>query len=501
MDMFAETCSEVLANKDLVTDGDIVQTSGHTSLNSVTEIRPDGAGWQVLAPSAAEEDPEVKLSLASDVTVHSLKVTGNVDNVRIEITPRDSSQLPEIMDSVSANSIAFTDPVEASDVTVTLLNPRSDVPEGEQQQQQQQKPDIYNVRMEINGCYEQATTPAPLAESTTPLPPSETTEAPTVTTTLPPTETTKTPSVPPTLPPSETTEAPSVPTTLPTSETTKTPSVPTTLPPTGTPAVPYVPRTLPPVETTKAPSVPTTLPPTETTEAPSVPTTLPPTENTKTPSVPTTLPPTETTAAPTHSYSCKTTPEEQTTLGRTPSLSSTTVGVTTVSGPLTETVTTVQYSSPTEPGVTYTPELRNVTAVITTASVQESTAATTTSGVSTTPESQDVTQEEDSCFKRTMNLTMEVEGCVSDGPVELAFCAGSCASNTTASFTYPFFETNCHCCKPTKVSWRTVQLTCANNEVRQHTYVKIHSCGCHGCEYDAYAASGITQVMTSNVAI
>ena len=66
----------------------------------------------------------------------------------------------------------------------------------------------------------------------------------------------------------------------------------------------------------------------------------------------------------------------------------------------------------------------------------------------------------ETCVHKTKNVTVTVDNCVSDGPVETTMCEGTCGSNAMATFTAPYMKTDCKCCKPTKMSKIKVPLTC-----------------------------------------
>jgi hypothetical protein len=97
-------------------------------------------------------------------------------------------------------------------------------------------------------------------------------------------------------------------------------------------------------------------------------------------------------------------------------------------------------------------------------------------------------KEKEECVKGSIEEVMEVDGCVSDGPVSRTTCSGSCKSHADAVFVAPFIETDCKCCKPVAMSRKSIQLTCEDGSEITHEYVEIEACACDACPYNPFAA-------------
>jgi len=104
----------------------------------------------------------------------------------------------------------------------------------------------------------------------------------------------------------------------------------------------------------------------------------------------------------------------------------------------------------------------------------------------------------ETCLHKSFNTTINVDGCVSDEPVEKTVCSGMCGSKAATIFQAPYMTTDCRCCKPTSMERMTASLTCGNGTSIDYEYVKITSCGCEACQYNPFApATAVpTQIVT-----
>nr|XP_002129323.4 kielin/chordin-like protein [Ciona intestinalis] len=89
-----------------------------------------------------------------------------------------------------------------------------------------------------------------------------------------------------------------------------------------------------------------------------------------------------------------------------------------------------------------------------------------------------------SCSPVAIQHVINLDGCVTEGSVQLTACVGSCASNVTMIDSPPFIQTNCHCCKPDDIRHRNVTLTCPGGRMVDHMIPEILSCACAECAYE-----------------
>ena len=79
------------------------------------------------------------------------------------------------------------------------------------------------------------------------------------------------------------------------------------------------------------------------------------------------------------------------------------------------------------------------------------------------------------CVHKSKNVTVNIDGCVSAGPVESTMCQGTCGSKAMATFDAPYMKTDCKCCKPTKMAKVQVPLTCGKYQHLHSSVVHVYS--------------------------
>uniref|UniRef100_A0A8D3ASU7 Mucin-2-like n=1 Tax=Scophthalmus maximus TaxID=52904 RepID=A0A8D3ASU7_SCOMX len=77
---------------------------------------------------------------------------------------------------------------------------------------------------------------------------------------------------------------------------------------------------------------------------------------------------------------------------------------------------------------------------------------------------------------------IEVGGCKSTQPVNMAYCAGHCGSMSMYSAAANMMMHKCECCQEARTSQIQVELTCADNSKVQHSYTLVEACRCTPAE-------------------
>ena len=87
-------------------------------------------------------------------------------------------------------------------------------------------------------------------------------------------------------------------------------------------------------------------------------------------------------------------------------------------------------------------------------------------------------------IKQTIEQSLTIDGCTSDGPVELSFCEGACVSRSAYSFEAGNFTRICSCCNAATTETRVVNLLCPDRSIKEVTYKSAVHCGCQSKKCD-----------------
>ncbi|XP_076123315.1 uncharacterized protein muc2.1 [Alosa pseudoharengus] len=82
------------------------------------------------------------------------------------------------------------------------------------------------------------------------------------------------------------------------------------------------------------------------------------------------------------------------------------------------------------------------------------------------------------CQVETVLKTITYQGCQSQDEVEMAYCEGSCNAFSKYSELEASMKHTCTCCRESKISNRTVTLTCLNDSKVPYTYTHVEQCEC-----------------------
>ncbi|XP_072290529.1 uncharacterized protein muc5.1 [Eucyclogobius newberryi] len=87
------------------------------------------------------------------------------------------------------------------------------------------------------------------------------------------------------------------------------------------------------------------------------------------------------------------------------------------------------------------------------------------------------------CGVRKTKTHLEIKGCKSIDTVEITSCEGSCGvSSSEYSAVSNMMMHSCTCCREMKTSKVEVEMRCADNSTKKHTYISVDECGCQVSE-------------------
>nr|XP_006825092.1 PREDICTED: otogelin-like protein 1 isoform X1 [Saccoglossus kowalevskii] len=83
-------------------------------------------------------------------------------------------------------------------------------------------------------------------------------------------------------------------------------------------------------------------------------------------------------------------------------------------------------------------------------------------------------------------VTVELNGCVSNSTVEMPYCDGKCRSTAMFSVEDGKMNTDCQCCQVLDAVTKVTNMICDNGTTFEFEYQFIESCSCLGCLHDEF---------------
>jgi len=90
---------------------------------------------------------------------------------------------------------------------------------------------------------------------------------------------------------------------------------------------------------------------------------------------------------------------------------------------------------------------------------------------------------------------ISIDGCVSEGTVDMGSCSGTCPSGATMTAEAPYMSADCTCCKPAAMVKMAVTLTCTDGQTITRNVIRIQSCSCSGCAFDPFAIKSANEIL------
>ncbi|KAI5278517.1 Mucin-5B [Manis pentadactyla] len=87
-------------------------------------------------------------------------------------------------------------------------------------------------------------------------------------------------------------------------------------------------------------------------------------------------------------------------------------------------------------------------------------------------------EEVDSCQVRVNRMVLRHQSCVTQAPVNVTFCEGSCPGASRYSMETQAMQPQCTCCRETRAHEEAVTMQCPDGTALQHTYTHVDQCSC-----------------------